>query len=494
MPCGMNIDVCAVSAAAREGVQQPMSRCPWHLYVLLLLVCFASQALAQSVSIISPSNNQIVRGVVKVKISKPDAESGWVAYKLDGPSQKDEYVAAVAKPFVFPWNTLARDIDGKAQYPDGTYTIKATAMSPSSQVLGQTSVTVTLSNNLGYGEAPSSVKLRLNYKRGHDYTYTMDGKRTVNVKRIPLLGDLTGKFDATLRGLYVDHTMTTSSGGPAIIRKRFVQGITVTPDKTANISGVGQTYTLVYMPNGDIRAKHKEDKECEPCELILQLPDQAVRVGDSWPSDMWILVDPLMSTRTKVRGIHKLDGFQWLNGHKVARIISTYQQKGFHQSFTFNGMPMTVSSDYKGTRYSYFAYTEGRFIGTEDIIDHDYTANLSSGYGTMGAQGMPMAPGMEIPGMPGMPPGMGAVPPGAPGMGGLPPGAPGMGMPGMGFPGGAPEAVPGMGGIPGMGGGIPGMGGAVPGMGMMPGMGGGVQIPQTIKGTGKVTMTVMEKD
>lgn len=470
-----------------------MSRYPWVI-CLMLLICLVSQAVAQSVNVISPASNATVRGTVRVQAAKPDPDSGWLAFKLEGPGQKDEYTAAVTKPYVFTWDTLSR-ADGKALYPDGTYTIHAVGFSPSGQSVGQSATTVTVNNSLSGSDMPMSVRLRMNYKRGQEYTYNVDGRRDVNLKTsdYPSLAGVGKEVNGSLKAVYVDHTMNTSSGGPALVRKRFTEGWTrLGTGKPANVSGVGDLVTLVVNPNAVMQPKHKGDKQIELGELTMELPDRELRLGDTWSGDLWLLPDPSSHKREKVKAQSKLDGFQWFNGHKVARIASTYSRKDAKFAVQFKDYPGEVTADYKGTRLSYFDWQAGRFIGLEDTIDLDYEVPVTSlstlvagaaGMGmpgAMGPDGMPMG-GPGMPGMPGMP--MGG--PGMPGMPGMP-GAPGMAPPGGAFPGAPGMGAPGMSGMPG-----------APGMPGMPGMEGGYgmqqMVPQTVKGNGKVVIRVMEQ-
>jgi hypothetical protein len=472
-----------------------MRRYLWLIFSVLLLAMVV-EAFAQGVSILSPTSYQTVRGVVHVKGQKPDADSGWISYKLSGPGQKDEYIAAVSRPYMFVWNTLKR-ADGKTLYPDGTYTITATAMNPSGQAMGSSTVSVTVNNSVSGLDAPGSVRLRISYKRGQEYEYDVEGSREAALKKEnPMLDAIAKDLDVRLKAQYSDHSMNTSSGGPALIRKRAIQGWYQTGKDAKSISGLGKTYTLVVNPTGAIETKHKGDAHFDLGELTITLPDREVRIGDTWSGDMWVMLDPAGTQRQKVKGQHRLDGFQWMNGMKVARIVSTFSAKGGKFSIHFKNGVAKIESDYKGTRYSYFAYEQGRFIGLEDTIEHDYdidtsqlSAALSGGMG--GMPGMPGAPGMEgmpmpgMPGAPGMDPGM---MPGAPGM----PPAPGM-APGM-PP--APGMAPGMPGAPGMAPGMPGAPGmeGMPGMGGVPGMGGMYQsMPVKVQATGKMFLSVMER-
>lgn len=467
---------------------------PKHLgLIAVLLLVFAADAFAQGTTILSPATNATVRGTVRVQVQKADPDSGWVSFKLDGPGQKSEYVAAISKPYVFLWDTLQRK-DGKALYPDGTYTISALACNPAGQSLGESSVTVTVNNAVSGFDAPTSVRLAMNYKRGREYTYKIEGQRDVSLRKSnPMLDPIVKELDTVLHAEYVDHAMTTSSGGPALIRKRAVQGWTQVGKEAKSIPGLGETYTISVQPTGSMGPKHKGDKNFDLGELTLELPNRDLRVGDTWTSKLWLMLDPTATKRHEVKAQHRLDGFQWYNGLKVARIVSTFSEKGTKFTIRFKNGSASLETDYKGTRYSYFAWEEGRFVAIEDSLNHNYdidVAQLSAALtgggfgggmpGAMGPDGMPM-PGMDGGMMPGMP---GA--PGMPGMdpGMMPPGMPGApGMPGMPSPDGG--MMPGAPGMPGMG---------MPGMEGMPGMGYGMQMmPAKVKGTGTVTMTVTEQ-
>ena len=173
-----------------------MPRCPWLPYFGLALAVVCSQLWAQDVKFSAPAINATVRGLVHVQATKPETDSGWIAFKIEGPGQKGDYQAAVSKPYVFDWDTLVRS-NGDAVYPDGTYTVTASAFNPSSQPLGQATLTVTVNNALSGSDMPSSVRLRINYKRGNDYTYTIDAKRDVNLKiaDFPALAPMVKEFN-----------------------------------------------------------------------------------------------------------------------------------------------------------------------------------------------------------------------------------------------------------------------------------------------------------
>jgi len=72
-----------------------------------------------------------------------------------------------------------------------------------------------------------------------------------------------------------------------------------------------------------MQAKHKGEDQMDLGGLTMELPDRELRIGDTWSGDLWLIPDPSSTHRERVKAQNKLDGFQWLNGHKVARIVST---------------------------------------------------------------------------------------------------------------------------------------------------------------------------
>jgi len=174
----------------------------------------------------------------------------------------------------------------------------------------------------------------------------------------------------------------------------------------------------------------------------------------------------------KVRGSHRLDGFQLVGGHKCARIISTYSEKNVKlrirmgtsvapaagmgrgdmggmpagpepgmmpppepamddpgmgmsgaaagtKTMAVQAPPVTeIKTSYNGTRISYFALDLGQFVRAEDIITHKLTIEKAQ-FGNISQPGMmdgqygydPEMGGLRPGDDPGGPEGPGAMPP-----------------------------------------------------------------------------------
>ncbi len=92
------------------------------------------------------------------------------------------------------------------------------------------------------------------------------------------------------------------------------------------------------------------------------LPDRAVKTGDTWPSEDTI-VDKNESgtTRVAVKLVNTLDGFETVDGLECARIKAT--AKGtMTGSMVQNGTSLTFEASVEGTATWYFAIKEGTFV------------------------------------------------------------------------------------------------------------------------------------
>ncbi len=359
---------------------------------VLFLLLIASSVCLAAVEITHPTSGQTLNGTVPIKATKSDAGHGWVAYKIEGPEQSGDYETAIVDPFSYAWDTNKRMADGESVYPDGEYTITAVAHMPSGKEVGMDSVRVTLRNELPPGEKPSSVRLATDYKRGKEMEVVASGTcRTTLAEADETNEKIVELYNGTLKAEWRERAMSNSHGPmyshTPIVRKYFNAGYTsFTGVKPTNLPHVGDIFTTLVSPNAAVKPKHKDDPDFDLGRLYLELPDRTLRQGTKWKSTMYVL-PMLRAEPRKVSGNHRLDGFQLGEGHKCARIISTYSEK----NVTLRIRMGTSTAPAGGM-----------------------------GRGDMG--GMMMGPGMD----PGMPPGM---PPGAgPMMGPEMAGGPEMGM------------------------------------------------------------------
>jgi hypothetical protein len=452
----------------------------YHFMSVLALLGMASSVSFATLEIVQPTSGQTLNGTVRVEATKSDARHGWVAYKIEGPEQSGDYATAITHPFAYVWDTNKRMTDGNSMYPDGEYTITAVAHMPSGKEDGMDSVRVTLRNELEPGEKPTSVRLITDYKRGREMDVEVLGTCRARVAEADETNQkITELYNGTLKADWRERAMSNSAGGTAIVRKYFNQGYTTfTGVKPTSLPNVGDIFTTVVSPDGAVKSKHDDDPDFKLGQLYLELPDKTLREGTTWKSTMYVL-PMLRAEPRKVRGSHRLDGFQLVGGHKCARIISTYSEKNVKLRIRMgtsvapatgmgrgdmDGMPAgpepgmlppgagpmpppdpamddpgmdmpgaaagtktmavqappvtEIKTSYNGTRISYFALDLGQFVRAEDIITHKLTIEKAQ-FGNISQPGMMGGEYGYDPETGGLPPG--DYPMGSEGPGAMPP-------------------------------------------------------------------------
>jgi hypothetical protein len=435
-------------------------------------------AYAQGVRFISPQDGDTVRDMVRLEATKPSPNSGWISYKVEK-SGKGDFVAAVTQPFVHSWNTRAQDDKGKALYGDGQYTITAVALSPRGRKVGEVSITVTVKNAISSSDRPQAVQPVLAYERNDEVYYTAHGSWTIKPAAdeeepddvYEMAKDANGAMVANWKNKVMS---PTEAGGRAVLHVVVgSSGEQMGSEDVTTFDEAGKSHTYLAMPDGTMRLKHDDESPFRYVELFLQLPDRPLKKGDRWTSELRMLPVPQMDTEIKtVRAKHRVEGFEWVAGHKCLVIRSTFSvkadklklrlspQQAQQEGVFGGGEPMDMmgmdammtmepggmdmgmgmegdmgmggmgggapelESDYSGERVTYWAFDVNRPVRIVDSITH--TLEIERTSMTMeGMAGGEFMPGMDMmpvdPGMQG-PPGEDPAMAGAPGM----PGEPGM--------------------------------------------------------------------
>ena len=437
-------------------VARPMLMCTTALMVVALSVT-TLPAHAQGVSFVTPQDGDTVRDMVRLEAAKPNPEDGWISYKIQKGGTGD-FVAAITQPFVYVWDTRARDEAGKELYGDGQYTITAVALSPRGSKMGEASITVTVKNAVSASERPPTVEPRLIYERNQQVYYTARGSWTIkpapNEEDPDEVYEMAKEANGAMVANWKNKVMSpTIAGGHALLHVIVGSaGEQMGTEAVAALPEAGNSHTYVALQDGTMRLKHDDDRSFRYAELFLQLPDRPLKEGDTWTSQMRIL--PVPQTDTDMRTVnaqHRVEGFEWVNGHKCVRIRSTFSvkkeklklrlQPKAEQQAIFGEQPMDIApmgemmmmepgamgmegmmagppeveSDYTGERVTYWAFDVNRPVRIVDTITHSLEIERAAMMVDMGMTEGQFMPGMEA--MPAGPEGM--APGGEPGMEGF---------------------------------------------------------------------------
>ncbi|MGI5819967.1 MAG: hypothetical protein ACOX9R_17930 [Armatimonadota bacterium] len=345
--------------------------------IVLVGTCIAANA--QSVRFVTPEDGDTVRDIVRVQATKPSPNEGWISYKVERGGD-GEFVAAVTSPFTYPWDTGARDAEGKELYPDGQYTLTAVALSPSGQKVGEASITVTLRNAVSAGEAPQQVDLQLFYERNAEVYYRADGDwslRPASDEEKPEdAWEMAKQFDGALVAEWKNKVMSpTYAAGHALLHVIVGSaGAQAGESDVERLDRSGDVITYRALRDGEMRRKHSDQSRFELAEITIPLPDRPIKVGDSWQGRIQVWPDPLKGTgaapgmgmememgmgpemmmdpgmmmygdemgmgmaaappsaaprKTEtqtLRATHRVEAFEWVGGYPTARIRSTFTE------------------------------------------------------------------------------------------------------------------------------------------------------------------------
>jgi hypothetical protein len=126
------------------------------------------------------------------------------------------------------------------------------------------------------------------------------------------------------------------------------------------IDVTGATALKVDSPNGGQR-----DISSTFQPFFPDLPDKAVKVGDTWPSeDMVVQKEGSGETRMKLANQNTLDGFETVDGYECAR-VKVVAKGTLEGNLEQQGMSMTVGMKLDSQGTWYFAIKEGIYVKSE---------------------------------------------------------------------------------------------------------------------------------
>lgn len=324
----------AIAPGDPETVSAPSPDVPGMTEELVELLA------SHSVTILSPMDGNTVHGVVPLQIIARKTTAS-IAILVNG-----QFVYAVSTAdatnaiprITYAWNTRElQDIDPaqglpssytEAQrYPDGAYTLCVQALDEGGKLLDQHIISVTVQNGLSSDALPTDTLLRYRFGApGANEYFQIHGEGTLLGTPPQLAPELNATLDVSFRRSVLKALPNDSVGFRTEMRgPKNRYALTYGPYQV-NIPEltVGSAYSM--SPQGDLAvATIMEEKAyCPLAQLSLPLPDGVAHIGDRWEKPMWVVTDLLDREATVVNATHQLDGFERINGHRAARIRSTF--------------------------------------------------------------------------------------------------------------------------------------------------------------------------
>ncbi len=444
------------------------------LMVVSATVWPAMRAQAQTLHVLRPISNAIVRETVPVRIAPGDLPSeGYVGVSIDGQFRTARVLPANKHDAVYDWDTKASyatadDPNGKKFVADGPHTLNIKLYDTSGKSLGERTITVKVANKINV--PTQGIKLAYRWRPDLQQRYT---RRT----EADTVADGAAGTNQTLQSSIIRFTRTVedTTGGNYLIRDRILPGGVLLnhnqPQSLDTLYNIKSKYRTVDTRGNILGSMAPLSMGDHFGFSIPVLSARRVSVGDTWQSPVEVALDWASTKPIKIDAESRLEGFEWQSGYPAAKIRETYTgpmtfvpmnaTAGVSQRFmpgisqsagtanSSNGSIVFPTVNYE--RIVYFAYNSGRLIRTETTLTLTVDNSQLTGLGFAGgATGSGFAFGSPSGSYP-VPGGNYPTPDGAENPMSLPPGGPP--LPGSyagGPPGGftPPGAYAGAGGLP----------------------------------------------
>lgn len=329
------------------------------LKVCLALPLLALPASALTVTVESAGATQVVSGIATVSAAGVGA-GNYVLLRADG-----KFVAAVADPFTYEWDTRGLE--------DGSVALEVAEIGTDGPVGTPYKTTVLVTNS---ATVPTPVTLKWGVKAGDVLKTTIAGECDVydGVRE-----DLRHKFvparlyrvlAGTVTGSAIDTVGTVAAGSIAV--DRSLDQLTVdSPGQITELAGSGHKTAFSLLTSGRIEdAKEAGVLQARAGMLWISLPTAGVEVRGQWTGDMVCLESAQTgSVRFIKDATYELLGFRMWEGQKCALVESRARYSddlvvkltGDEERFP------RVSTIVR--RLSYFSLDTGRVLRAEEAIE-----------------------------------------------------------------------------------------------------------------------------
>jgi len=245
-----------------------------------------------------------------------------------------------------------------------------------------------------------AVTLAYKFAPGQPLSYKTTGSNVQNIDAMgqTMTNETVSTLDFTLasKGLKDgNHLLSLKIDGMTLNVTGPQGGIT---PNLANV--IGKSIDIVLSPRGesidvsaassltiDLGEGGQRDMTSDFQGLFDTLPDHAVKVGDSWPSQKKITQKSTAGDITINLAIaNTLDGFETIDGRNCARIkanVNGTMAGALNQA----GMSLGLEGKMTGTVTWYFAVKEGFFVKSESSTDLGGTISVEAAGMTLGFSG-----------------------------------------------------------------------------------------------------------
>jgi len=357
-------------------------------FLWVAALCAILAAPCAALTLISPTEGQVVRENVKIQIPAdlvPDDPQtpGFISIYIEE-GGANRFVAGIGRRearlskgvLTFFWNSKASYYDpnrpGKDLYfKDGVYPMTVSIHDEKGKVKDSATVHVSLKNKVARTNPAPGVslvnKLSFGQSRAYKVHAAADVFESVMGVDMPILGGLGITADFTINESVED----VRPNGDLLMRYRIGDGAFISTMGRkqvlyADMKLKPQLYSLVTR-YGTVVNPNLFTKQAKftMMGVLPVLPNRAVKEGDTWPDQIRIKIEGLTDI-VKFDGTASLDSFEWQNGQECAKVISRLTGP---LRISLVGGRVLSSGTANAVVTTYFAYKTGKMLGRDIVLD-----------------------------------------------------------------------------------------------------------------------------
>ncbi len=369
------------------------------LMVCLALALLTLPAAALTVTVESAGATQVVSGIATVSATGVGA-GNYILIRANG-----KFVAAVAEPFAYEWDSRA--------YEDGAVTLQVSEVGASGPVGTPFATEVLVTNSV---TVQTPVTLQWGVKAGDSLKTTIEGtcdlydgvREDLRHKYVP--GRLFRVLAGTITGSATDAVSAVANGKVSV--DRSLEKLTVDQtNQVTELAGSGRKTLFALLPSG--RIEDPTDPGVMQARVAMPwiaLPSGPVDVRGTWTGDLVALESAQTgSVRLVKDATYELLGFRMWEGEKCALVEARAR-------YADDLVVKLSGADERFPRASaivrrlvYFSLDTGRVIRSEDTVERwfsvsteewgvgaedsaDESAAAAGGSGAAGSAGKGSAP------------------------------------------------------------------------------------------------------
>ncbi|MHB9022856.1 MAG: TolB family protein [Armatimonadota bacterium] len=300
------------------------------------------------ITIVRPFEGIPVHGTVTVKvIAQPEVASivlsiGPQFVYASAPQKGDKGAPAY---MLFAWNTqqfidfdptgdrgLPDSYQRLLTYPDGEYTLTATALNDKRKLIGKDTLQVNVQNSLDETTLPANLLLKYEYKgegetEGLDELYSVHGEGSLFGVGPGEVTSLASTLDARIRRSLVE----VKPNGAAVLRTyvfdpigRYYPMAFGLKESTIPETEVTQGAKYLLESNGNMTMMQQRmtDLYLPLSQIALPLPSTQATLNTQWDGNVWVVSDLMEREATLVSASNSIDGLEWIGNRPTVRIRS----------------------------------------------------------------------------------------------------------------------------------------------------------------------------